>query len=333
MTVRCAVVVGDVEWLRARHAAGALINPIEDWGGLLTIAVIHDRPEMLALLLDLGLDPDERVRLQGIEEVFYSQGMPLWTCAASGKLAMAELLLQSGAHPNVHVYASGTPVYSAYRHRDWTMVDLLKRYGGVVDPVTLGLFRETALAKQMLEDEANGRLRLPGGTLEGRNVSEDLLRGGADGGDPEIVRMALEGVDWPRDDDRWYWILLQAVWGAHLECLRQVLARSGATLCHPRFGRTILHDVAALGDGMSGEARAALAAMLLDAGASISSRDDVLRSTPLGWACRWGRVELVKLLLARGADSVEADAEPWATPRAWAEKMGHETILAALSAA
>ena len=53
-------------------------------------------------------------------------------------------------------------------------------------------------------------------------------------------------------------------------------------------------------------------------------------STPLGWACRWGRVELVTLLLERGADSVEADAEPWATPLAWAEKMKHGRVVALL---
>src|SRR5262249_26728148 len=49
-----------------------------------------------------------------------------------------------------------------------------------------------------------------------------------------------------------------------------------------------------------------------------------------GWACRWGRLEVVKLLLERGADPVEADAEPWATPRAWAEKMGHDAVLTLL---
>jgi hypothetical protein len=43
-------------------------------------------------------------------------------------------------------------------------------------------------------------------------------------------------------------------------------------------------------------------------------RDDLHKSTPLGWACRWGRVEMVKLFLACGADPVEADAEPWDTP-------------------
>jgi len=51
----------------------------------------------------------------------------------------------------------------------------------------------------------------------------------------------------------------------------------------------------------------------------------------LGWACRYGRAEIVRLLLERGADPVEADAEPWATPRAGAEKMGHRDIAALLA--
>jgi hypothetical protein len=59
----------------------------------------------------------------------------------------------------------------------------------------------------------------------------------------------------------------------------------------------------------------------------------LLLSTPLGWACRWGRVELVKLLLARGADPTEPTAEPWAAPHAWAKKMKRPEILALLEAA
>ena len=34
-------------------------------GGLLSIAVRVNRPDMVSLLLDLGLDPDESVRLGG----------------------------------------------------------------------------------------------------------------------------------------------------------------------------------------------------------------------------------------------------------------------------
>jgi ankyrin repeat protein len=72
------------------------------------------------------------------------------------------------------------------------------------------------------------------------------------------------------------------------------------------------------------------ARMLLDADARTDIRDDLLQSTALGWACRWGRVHFVKLLLERGADPVEADAEPWATPTAWAQRMKHDNVLEVL---
>jgi ankyrin repeat protein len=70
--------------------------------------------------------------------------------------------------------------------------------------------------------------------------------------------------------------------------------------------------------------------MLLDYGARLDLRDDLLESTPLGWACRWGRRELAELLIARGAPVHEPDAEPWATPTAWAAKMEQEAVLAVL---
>jgi ankyrin repeat protein len=327
MTARGAVALGDSDWLRARYAEGVLENP-PNWpdDGLLTIAVKNDRPEILKLLLDFGLDPNERLRVQGLDEVVYSAGSPLWYCADAGKFEMAAMLVERGADPNIHVYAAGPPVHRAYLRKDQAMIELLKRYGGVLPPVSIGLFREKELAKQMLADEAAGRL-LPDGILEGDNVSEDLLRGAADSGDADIVRMALPGVDWERDDDRWYWIVMQAVWAPSPECVALILARCNPNLRHPRFGRTFLHDVAGL---KGGEQSPAVAGVLLDAGARIHERDDVLRSTPLGWACRWGKLELVKLLLDRGADPVETDAKPWARPLAWAEKMRHDEVVAAL---
>ena len=54
--------------------------------------------------------------------------------------------------------------------------------------------------------------------------------------------------------------------------------------------------------------RLAFATAALDAGARLDIRDELLESTPLGWACRWGRVGIVRLLLDRGANPVEADA-------------------------
>ncbi len=101
------------------------------------------------------------------------------------------------------------------------------------------------------------------------------------------------------------------------ECFKLILARCGPNHCSPEYGQTMLHEVVSRDHGVGAQ----LATILLDAGARMDVRDKLLQSTPLGWACRWGRVEIVKLLLERGADPVEADAEPWASPRAWAEKM------------
>jgi len=96
---------------------------------------------------------------------------------------------------------------------------------------------------------------------------------------------------------------------------------------------TMLHHLATSTAGRRGtfvpneEQRLQRATMLLDAGASLTRRDPLLKSTPLGWAYRWGRVELVKLYLDRGADPVESDDEPWATPLAWAAKGNHREII------
>ncbi len=93
-------------------------------------------------------------------------------------------------------------------------------------------------------------------------------------------------------------------------------------------GCTMLHHLAT-NDGHE-QNRLARARLLLDAGASLDNRDSLLKSTPLGWACRWGCRELVQLYLQRGADPIEADAEPWARPLAWAVKCGHHDIIESL---
>lgn len=346
LTPRAAVALGEADWLRARQAEGALVNPITwEAGGLLTVAVRHDRPDILALLLDFGFDPDERVSSGEGTEVVYSQGYPLWYCAALGRREMAEMLLQHGANPNVGPDSSGSAVYSAHGHRQWEMVDLLRHHGGVVGAGTAAIYRQTEAARQMLADDARGAL--PEGTVSpGRTLAEDLLDFAASGGDPEIVRMALERIDWPPDDPRWFWFLARPLdfwnhipWlhlanpeldrGTYLACFRLVLERCDPNLIGG-FGRTVLHEVAAAGDHVTEEEAAAFARTLLDAGARTDVRDDILKSTPLGWACRWGRPEVAKLLLEGGADPMEADAEPWARPRAWAEKMGHPALLAVL---
>lgn len=336
ITPWAAVAMGDANWLRARHAQGSLINPIEGAGGMLRIAASCNRTEILQSLLDLGFDSNERTRMEDVDAdgIVFTWGMPLYHCAQFGKYEMAEILLAHGADPNGKVYASGDPVFQAYDKRDWKMVELLQRYGGVPEATTAGLFRQTELARKMLAGEAKyGNEGVGGDTLP-----EQLLWGGACGGDAEIVRIALEQIDRPRDDPWWFHIMEQPIrmWsdgGAQFECLKLILER-----CDPNilgrsgdgFNLTILHSVAGARPHVTGEQRLAFAIALLDAGARTDLRDGLLESTPLGWACRWGQAELAKLLLERGADPVEAGAELWATPKAWAGKMKHDHVLKVL---
>src|SRR5262245_3852881 len=333
-----AVALGEEEWVRARHAEGALAgitsihigvnSSILNMGGLLSIAVLHDRPGMLALLLDLGLDPDERIRVDGMDEILYTAGNPLLSCVVLGKRQMAEMLLARGADPNANVYTCGSPLFRAYQMKDWEFVRLLEQHGGLLDAVSAGFACQTGAARQLLADEAAGRLR-PGAVIPGSTVSEDLLWSACGGGDPEIVRMALERIDWPRQDSRWLWPLWQAFTcdgGVErgLACFRLLVDRADPNQIDS--GRTILHTVVAQGENE----HVPYAEMLLNQGARIDIRDELLKSTALGWACRWGRVHFVKLLLERGADPIETDAELWATPRAWAQKMKHDNVLQVL---
>jgi len=258
---------------------------------------------------------------------------------------MAELLLDRGANSNVHVDSSGSPVHSAYSHKQWQMVEFLRSRGGVVTGDTAALYRETGLARQMLADDELGIL--PKGLKPAdKTLAEELLRFGADGGASEIVRMSLEHIDWSRDDPRWFRMLKSPLTFWHhipwLPAGNKDFDREGYLACFHlildacdvnapgAFGRTILHDIAAMGDWITEDEVAAFGRAALRAGARTDRRDEILKSTPLGWACRWGRVQLVKLLIEHGADTEETDGEPWARPRSWARKMGHDQILPVL---
>lgn len=343
MTPAAAAALGDADWLRARYAEGTLADQNDGSGGLLRIAVTHNRAGILDLLLDSGFDPDERVRLHDGDDAPFTWGMALQHAVQLKRYGMAETLLKRGADPNASVYASGDPVFSAYSEGDQRMIALLGRYGGVPAATTAGLFRQTGLAKKMLAGEAPYRID----GAAGDSLGEQLLWGGACGGDPEIVRMALEHIDWARDDPRWFTMLEQPLrtwthgsasetWDKHtyLTCFRLLLDRCdpdlrGRPTDGGQFGLTTLHNIVARGDMTPGE-RVAFATAILDRGARLDIRDHLLKSTPLGWACRWGQLPLVKLFLDRGADPLERDAEPWATPRAWAERMNHADVLAEL---
>jgi ankyrin repeat protein len=308
--------------------------------GVLQAAVRGDRPDVLRRLLETGLDPNERMQLGQLEDQTFSSGGPLLEAVNTGRIDMARLLLAHGADPNASVFTAGSATAAAYtggsprRHEpDQAMIDLMVQHGGWIDAPSVGYLRNVELARRMLDGELDPHLE--SGAFSGETV-EAILWSGASGRSAEIVRMALERINWPRDDPRWFWMLWRPLPG-HRDLngaeqadsratFRLILERCDPNLRAPESGQTMLHEVIARDHGVG----VSLATMLLDAGARTDIRDEFLKSTPLGWACRWGRVALVELLLARGADPIEAGAEPWATPLAWAERRQHAEIASIL---
>ncbi|HVN06059.1 MAG TPA: ankyrin repeat domain-containing protein [Bryobacteraceae bacterium] len=322
LTIRGAVALGDATLTRELVLANpALLREIQ-WtrGGLLSLAVNHGQLGMVRLLLDLGADPDERTILHEVEQPTTSAGTPLWHAALRGHLAIAELLLDRGADPNANVYASGWALMNACRRGDEDMKRLLLARGAQPQPYMIAEAHDVEQARRMLDADPS------------EDLARELAWSAACHGCPVILELALPKLNWDSHDQRWHWILIQPPRSVgdrdddegFFECLRILLSR-GIDPNITRRGETVLHFTAAETDATDAQC-AHFAAMLLDHGARLDLRDDLLRSTPLGWACRWGRLEMAELLIARGAPVDEPEAEPWATPLAWAEKMGHAQL-------
>jgi Ankyrin repeats (3 copies) len=236
-------------------------------------------------------------------------------------------LLDRGADPNANVYASGWPLRNAWGHKDGLLKKLLLDRGAKPQPYMIAEAHDVTEAARLLAADPS------------EEMARELAWASADHGCPAILELALPLLPWQLNDPKWHWVMIQPIRGAtadrastegHFACMAALL-KHGVDPNVARYGQTALHFAAGYRGSVSDANRALFAAMLLDAGARLDLRDDLLKSTPLGWACRWGRIKMVETLMARGAPVDEPNAEPWATPRAWARKMGQDAILVALA--
>jgi len=346
-----AAAVGDVDRLRDLFGNGPA-HPTEDGnifgnrGSVLTRAVIFGRLEAVRTLLDLGFDPDEPIPLGAASDdpTAVSWGSPLWNAAAFGELEIATLLLDRGADPNANVYASGWPLDRAYENGHRDIVDLLYERGATPTPWTVCAAYDTDVLRRMLDVWE----------LDRETVKELVWSAACCANLPAfelalpLLRQLIDANDTDHID--WHDMLCQPMRGSgppdtarpawhrpeHRLVIMERLLEAGAdATAKGRFGLTLLHFAAARdgawrGKPASPDERNRFATMLLDAGAEPQSRDELLHSTALGWACRWGRLELAELLIDRGMAVNEPDAEAWATPLAWAVKMNHDDVAALL---
>jgi len=148
----------------------------------------------------------------------------------------------------------------------------------------------------------------------------DALANAANGGHEGFVRLMLKyQPDLPRSVRFPGWSV-----GAKTRELNELLFQHGLNASAPDWlGITPLHHFARNGDMEK-------AAIFLDHGADLHTRDEDICSTPLGWAAKFGRKPMVEFLLQRGAQTNLPDDPPWATPLAWALRRGHSDIATVL---
>jgi len=266
----------------------------------LSAAVEFGHGDIVRLLLERGADPNW-------PELGSPTGGSLQRAAGAGNREWVELLLAHVADPNSSVDSGGNATFAA---KTPELRALLAARGGKLDPADqLWIADDDEVMRRVMEDPRAterdwGGLFTSACTNGRRDLLARLLRAGF-----RVPRVVTGCQGYLLDNVEMFGMLLESGMNPDLQNWQ---------------GQTLLHLLG--GGAQTDENRVKCAALLLDAGASISARDDEYRSTPLGWAARNGVKNMVEFLMGRGAATNLPDDEAWATPLAWAERLGHVEI-------
>ncbi|HLG54036.1 MAG TPA: ankyrin repeat domain-containing protein [Vicinamibacterales bacterium] len=276
----------------------------------LSAATEFGHESIVRLLLERGADPTW-------SDADAPRGAALHAAARAGNRKLVELLLAHGADPNGHVDAAGNATFAA---RTRELRALLTAHGGKVDPYDLVWMDDDEEVMRRVTDDPSSANAGCGGVF-----TAVCTRGKRE----LLVRLLDAGIRVPSVAGGCQSYLLEKP-----DMLRLLLA-SGMSPDYPTpEGLTFLHLLCSRDvRNRTMEHRPECAAILIDAGATISAKDREYRSTPLAWAARNNLPDMVKFLLARGAPANLPDDQPWATPLAWATRRGHLEIVEMLKAA
>lgn len=285
-----AAVLGDDAYVReALHHDPALAN-FEDTSHRRPISAAARRNdlELARVLLEHGANPslpDEGAPL----------GQALWIAIYQRQHEMAKLLLEHGADPNTAPESSGSVLLHA--QKDPELTRLLLKYGAVDNTGDLDRFQrlvdDNALADVELLLKKRPELARQANAFWG----EGILCVPAKKGNREMLELLIRYGARVPDVSKWS----RNYYFKHYE-IAALLLKHGMNPNHMNWQHvTLLHEMAQEGDWRK-------ARLLLDHGADINAVDEEYRSTPLGFAARWGQREMVALLLESGADPNKSGA-------------------------
>jgi ankyrin repeat protein len=304
-----AAAVGDANRIREiLDADPSRIHEARPNGRLaLRAAAERGEDDIVRLLLERGADP-------AWPDWDASRGAALHEAARQGNEPIVRLLLDHGADPNGFVNASGNSVFIA---KTPAIRRLLIECGGTIDPYDLvWLDEDDEVMRQVTKDPTSAEAGCGG-----------VFTAVVTKGKHELLKRLLDaGFRVPPRVDGCHSYLFERP-----DILRTLLASGMSPDLPGSHGMTPLHDLCTRDTrNRTMSHRTEVAAILLDAGAFISPRDQEYESTPLAWAARCNLPDMVEFLLSRGAPTNLPDDKPWATPLAWATARGHTAIAATL---
>jgi ankyrin repeat protein len=283
------------------------------------------------------------VRDPSLVRAEYAYLQPLHYAVRGGHVGMVRLLLAAGADPMAEGWSGrfgkerrdDTPLARA-RDRELTeIVALLEAAAGGRGPTPSPERQAARTPERDLEDEMMRichRGDMPAALEMIRRhpgIAQAGLYEAVHQDHPELVRALLEhgaSATTPWRWACWYTPLMHSLrYPVPRYETAQLLLDHGVDPNETNgMGMTTLHILA-------GQGTIEAAAWLLDRGGDIHARDREYDSTPLAWAARAGREDMIRFLLRSGAMPVHPDDEPWATPAAWARRRGHDHLIALLT--
>ena len=263
----------------------------------LSAAVEHGHDDIVRLLLERGANPRW-------DEPNAPHGTSLHAASRLGNLAIVKLLLHYGADPHEDIDSTSSAAAFAASPE---IRALLESRGKGPDIWEATWVDDNEELRRVAAAPAGHAFRI-GAAITMSADNPDRL-----------ARLLHAGLRMPAVHTGCQGYLVNAA------ALRSLLAHGMSPDQMNWQHQTLLHRASTL-------ETSECAAILLDAGATIAARDEEYRSTPLAWAARTKRRQVVELLLSRGAPVDLPDDEPWATPLAWAERRGHQQIASILRA-
>jgi ankyrin repeat protein len=254
----------------------------------------------LSAAVEFGHDDIARLLLERGANPRWEPAEAVHSASRTGNLAMVTLLLEHGADPNEEIDSTASPMVFAATPE---IRAILESHGG--EPIR----GDDEVVKALAADPSNTERVGTAFTMSADRP--DML-----------ARLLGAGLRMPAVHTSCQGYLLKP------DALRTLLAHGMSPDQMNWQHQTLLHHASG-----SWQDTSECAGILLDAGATLTARDDDYRSTPLAWAARANRPTMVEFLLSRGAPVSLPDDAPWATPLAWATRRGHSQIAELLRAA